>query len=132
MNRLALTVLALPACATSHDLLGDDLDAVRARLGPPLCATAGGGVWQLGYLDTHGREVPDAVIVVDDVVVRVAPDLVPAATGGPDTDNLTGARIETVLARLGPARSCTFGTDGTTLQFGDRTLQVIDGRVLDR
>lgn len=133
MQRLRTTVLgfAFSACATSgnESLIGNDIDAVRARLGPPLQATAGGGAWSLGYHDRRGNEVPDAVLVVDDVVVRVAPDLVPNAdVAGPE--RLLGARIEKVLEALGPARGMTVGTAGQTLDFGDLTLVVHEGRVV--
>jgi hypothetical protein len=82
-------------------------------------------VWQLAYRDASGAEVADAVVLVDEVVVRVAPGLVPNTA-----DDLTGARVESALARFGPADEVVMGVGGATVRFGERTFLVTDGRIV--
>jgi hypothetical protein len=133
MNRawIMSTTLLLGACAGpggSGDLLGSDLSAVRSRLGPPLSATVGGGVWRLAYHDAGGSVVEDAVVAIDGVVVRAAADVRPNQAGGAPA--WTGATVRDLVTALGEVRVDSVGQGGTEITCGGMRFVVADGRIV--
>ncbi len=127
---LAVAVLGgCAAVATDRSLVGDDIDALRAVLGPPLGGSFGFGCWRFDYRNRSGDIVAGAVQVVDDVVVTVAPDLVPTPPmDGPE--RWCGARIEQLVAALGEGRIVGMSASACRVAFGSQEFAVADGRVL--
>ena len=109
-------------------LLGADFDAVRARYGTPMACAAGGGVLQFSY-PVNGVPTPDAVLVVDDVVVGIRDGIgaTPPATG---IAGLLGAGIEQVLAQLGSARAVDVGATHSRFAFAGGEILLYEGRVV--
>jgi hypothetical protein len=134
---LLLGALTFTGCATNStattpieppSLLGDDIDAVRERLGPPIHCTYGGGAWTLAYKNAFGDIVSDAVHVVDDVVIGITPGLLPNNGGGEQRWN--GARVEELVQRFGPGKVIAHGQGAVEIGFGRRSYLVADGRVI--
>lgn len=129
---LCLTACAAtPAQETAQDrLLGQDFDQVLLELGPPLQATSLRGAWTLSYADASGQAIPDAILIVDDIVVKAAPGLVPTAPQRA-IDRLIGARIEAALPILGPATGLSAAAAGAShvVSFGNHLVDVCDGRI---
>jgi len=129
MRNLSWIFLYGAACTSPTGLVGNDLDAVIQQFGPPVRAAAGSGSMQFAYRTSSGDLLPDAVLAVDGVVVRCAADLVPNRPTAA-LDHWVGARIESVVAALGPARTITQGTSSVAVEFASGTAMVVDGRVL--
>jgi hypothetical protein len=129
MQNLSWMFLVGAACTSSPGLVGNDLDAVIQQYGPPVHAGAGPGSMQFAYHTRSGELLQDAVLAVDGVVVRCAADLVPNRPTAA-LDQWVGARIESVVAALGPARAITPGTASVAVEFASGTAMVVDGRVL--
>ena len=128
---ILLSLTAFTGCATSPSdasLIGTDLDAVRARLGPPIDCTYGGGTWTMAYRDDKGWTLEAAVTAIDDVVVSMAANLQP--NGVNETNRWSGARIEEVIGALGEGHVESVSSVGASVRFGDLRLFVVDGRVL--
>ena len=109
-------------------LLGADFDEVRARFGPPIGCTSGGGVLTFAYPGPRGV-IPDAVVVVDGIVVRVANGIRRApASAGPQS--LVGAHAEAAFARFGPVLHAVASRAGRELEFAGAVVTVRDDCVV--
>jgi hypothetical protein len=90
-----------------NSLVGADVGMVGARLGPPLRCESVGDEVHLGYGGSDGDLIPDAIVLVDGVVVRErAVRRSPPALHG----YWIGQPIERLLATFGlPLRSAGRG-----------------------
>ena len=112
----------------ADSLLAADFDEVRARFGAPVGCTTGGGVLTFAYPGPQGV-IPDAVVVVDGIVVRVARGIrcAPASAGLP---SLVGAHAEAAVARFGPLLRVVANRAGSELEFATAVVTVRDDCVV--
>jgi len=130
----SLAMALLAACATTtatsvEQLVGRDVQALRARLGPPLTLTAGPGVLKLGYFDQTGEVDEDAVIVLGGKVAKVGEGLISNPSNGLDVE-LRLAPIDEAIEQLGPVQSVSVGSTSTHVHFDGWDATVVDGLVL--
>lgn len=109
-------------------LLGADFAAVRLRYGPPLGCVVGNGLLRFAYPGARGVLL-GGVVVVDGVVVWIAPDIRPApAVAG--TRRYLGAHLDEVLREVGPLRHRRCVDGGTELTFATVVLTLCDDCVV--
>lgn len=120
----------MTACAinsATRSLLGADFDAVRARYGTPLGCMAGGGVLQFAY-PIRGVSTPDAVLVVDGVVVGMRDGIEPTPPAH-GAAALLGASIDVAVAHLGSARAVRSISAQSCFAFDGCEVSFYEGRV---
>ncbi len=106
----------------ADSLLGADFDEVRARFGAPVGCTSGGGVLTFAYPGPRGV-IPDAVVVVDGIVVRVARGIQRAAAPA-GLPSLVGAHPEAAFARFGPVLRAVASRAGREFAFATAVVTV--------
>jgi hypothetical protein len=115
--------------ALVESLLGADVGTVCSRCGPPLALAIVGDELRLAYAGGDGKRIDDAVVVVDGVVVRIAPALRALhAKSSPDT--MVGRRLEEVMAGHGTPLRLAKTTIGFELTFPTCVVTVHDGYVV--
>lgn len=111
----------------SDSLVGADMGAVTARLGPPLACEVVADEVHLGYRGADGKELPDGVVLVDGVVVRARAALrSPPALHG----FWIGQPVERLLQSFGAPAAITTGVVLQELTFAAFRVCVHEGRVV--
>ncbi|MFY9342777.1 MAG: hypothetical protein WAT39_09825 [Planctomycetota bacterium] len=113
--------------AVAATLVGADIGAVGASLGPPLRCAAVGEEVHLGYRAVDGSLITDGIVLIDGVVVRTRPTLrSPPSLHG----YWVGQPIERLVATFGTPQAMT--NEGTLqrLQFAGFDVGVHEGRVV--
>lgn len=111
-----------------EDLMGADVAAVCARLGPPLGCRHVDGVLRLTYADRDGEALDGAVQLADGVVVRVAADACRSGAVGRGA-RLAGGPVEDLPARFGAPRRAAWLGDSVCYEF-DGAVVVAHGGVV--
>lgn len=115
--------------ALAESLLGADVGAVCSHCGPPLALSIVGDELRLAYAGGDGQRIEDAVVVVDGVVVRIAPTLRALRTPtAPET--WVGRRLEEVMAGFGTPLRLAKTSVGVELTFPSCVVTVHDGYVV--
>lgn len=108
-------------------LLGADVAAVVAELGPPLACRADGAELHLAFAGEDGEILPDAVVLSDGVVVGHRP----ARRSPPSLHGYwLGQPIERVLSVFLPLLEVRRHGVLQELQFAQWRVAVYDGRVV--
>lgn len=115
--------------ALAELLLGADVGAVCSQCGPPLGLAIVGDELRLAYAGSDGHRIDDAVVVVDGVVVRVAPT-VRALTAPNTPETMVGRRLEEVMAGFGTPLRLAKTSVGVELTFPNCVVTVHDGYVV--
>lgn len=116
------------AAVRRRSLLGADLDAVRAALGSPLGCRIGRGVLQFAYAGPRGV-LPDAVVVVDGVVVRMHADLRCSPPASSPFD-LLGAEVEAACGACGPWLRTEVRGTCRVITFAGAIVIACEGRIV--